>query len=69
MNKWCTVVSEILPDTVLHPLNGQFTVYVGRLNVQRSWLSPDDADAFAARLIECAKLARQGRESTDGCWE
>jgi predicted regulator of Ras-like GTPase activity (Roadblock/LC7/MglB family) len=56
--------SWYLPDTTLHPLNGQYVVTIDGLP-KIPWLSPDEADALAASLTAAAALARQGRETAE----
>lgn len=63
--------SFYIPDTTLHPLNGAFVVDIGdavatltaKTPMNAPWLSPDEAEAFAASLVEAAALARDYRET------
>jgi len=61
--------SEYIPDTVLHPLNGDYVVVIGGMRSwvrdRAPWLSPDEADAFADSLKRAAALARAFRGSDD----
>jgi predicted regulator of Ras-like GTPase activity (Roadblock/LC7/MglB family) len=56
--------SWYMPDTVLHRLNGSYVVAIDGFP-KIPWLSPDEADAFAASLTDAAALARRGRETGD----
>jgi hypothetical protein len=50
--------SWLLPDTTLHPLNGEFVVKIVDLP-KHTWMSPDAADALADSLKEAAAMARR----------
>ena len=61
--------SWYMPDTTLHPLNGDYVVDIGPmrdwLKHNPPWLSTDEADAFAESLKHAATLAREGQWSCD----
>jgi len=60
------VESWYMPDTTLHPLNGEFVVQITDTAPREvPWLSPDEADTFASALHEAAELARMGLETED----